>query len=404
MLSETSMKQYVNRIESELLDNILPFWMNHAADKENGGYHGEISNNLVINRHANKGALLTARILWTYSAAYRRYATPAYIEMARYAYESLIKLFWDIEFGGLYWEIGVDGQPLKTRKQIYGQAFGIYALAEYYAATGDYQALDKAVSIFDTIEKYSFDPQNQGYFEALSREWQPIADLRLSNLDMNVKKSQNTHLHILEAYTNLLRCWPDERLRNQQNALIDVMLNRITDSTTYHLILFQDEDWTPRSTHISYGHDIEASWLLCEAAEVVGDHNLVQDVKLRALQMARAVYEQGLDTDGAIFYESAPDGEIDKRKSWWPQVEASVGFLNAYQISDSEYFLQAALKSWDFIENNFIDRKYGGWFRFADHQTPEYANEPKVSFWKCPYHNSRACMELISRLQGLQQA
>jgi mannobiose 2-epimerase len=218
---------------------------------------------------------------------------------------------------------------------------------------------------------------------------------------MNEMKSQNTHLHILEAYTNLMRVWDNRYLKKQQHSLIDIMLNQITNLQTHHLILFQDADWTPKSDHVSYGHDIEASWLIPEAAEVLGDHDLIAKVKPRALKMAQAVYEEGLDSDGAIFYESTPDGEVDTRKAWWPQVEAAVGFLNAYQMSRQEYFLDAALKSWDFIEEYLIDRHYGGWFYFANHDTAEHKDEPKVSFWKCPYHNSRACMELSTRLQTL---
>lgn len=391
----------ITSIENELLHNILPFWMTHTLDKVNGGFYGEISNDLIANPHASKGALLNARILWTYAAAYRRYKTQAYLDMAHYAYKSLIDLFWDDVYGGLYWEISAEGKPTKPRKQIYGQAFGIYALAEYYAVTGEQQALDKAIDIFNAIEKYSFDPVHGGYFEAFSRAWGPVDDVRLSAIDMNEMKSQNTHLHVLEAYTNLMRVWDDAHLRKQQVSLIDMMLNRITDPQTHHLILFLDGDWTPKSDHVSYGHDIEASWLIPEAAEVLGNHDLIEVVKPRALKMAQAVYEQGLDTDGAIFYESAPDGEMDTLKSWWPQVEAAVGFLNAYQISGQAHFLDAALKSWDFIEENLIDRQYGGWFSFPRLDGPERKDVPKVSFWKCPYHNSRACMELSTRLATL---
>ncbi len=401
MTDPAMLKSYITRIENELLNNILPFWMDHTVDKENGGFYGEISNDLVVNPGAAKGALLNARILWTYAAAYRRYKTPAYLDMAQYAYLSLIDLFWDDAYGGLYWEISADGTPTKPRKQIYGQAFGIYALSEYYAATGNQQALDKAVAIFNAMEEYSFDPIHGGYFEAFSRTWGPVDDLRLSAIDMNEMKSQNTHLHILEAYTNLMRVWDDARLKKQQTALIDVMLNKITNPLTHHLILFQDGDWTPKSDHVSYGHDIEASWLIPEAAEVLGDHDLMEVVIPRALKMAQAVYEQGLDTDGSLFYESAPGGEMDTAKSWWPQVEAAVGFLNAYQLSGQQHFLDAMLKSWDYIEDNLIDRTNGGWFYYGDRENPEHRDEPKVSFWKCPYHNSRACMELSTRLATL---
>ena len=401
MSDQTKITRYIDSIEKELLDNILPFWMKHTIDKENGGFYGEISNNLVVKSNANKGSLLTARILWTYAAAFRQYGTPAYLDMAHYAYQSLINLFWDKTYAGLYWEISADGTPLKPRKQIYGQAFGVYALTEYFAASGDQQALDKAITIFRAIENNSFDPVNGGYLEACSQSWHTISDVRLSEQDMNVMKSQNTHLHILEAYTNLLRVWPDALLFKQQKALIDVMLYRITNPQTHHLILFLDADWTPKSNLISYGHDIEASWLLYEATEVVGSEDLMQAVKPRILKMAQTTYNEGLDIDGALFYESTPDGEVNKRKSWWPQVEAAVGFLNAYQLSRNDYFLSATLNCWDFIEQHLVDHKYGGWFRYANHGIPEIDEEPKVSFWKCPYHNSRACMELSTRLRIL---
>ncbi|MDF1514699.1 MAG: AGE family epimerase/isomerase [Anaerolineae bacterium] len=401
MIDRGLINGYIKRIEAELLNNILPFWINNTVDKENGGFYGEVSNHLVVNTGATKGSLLNSRILWTFSAAYRRYKNQACLDMAQYAYHALIELFWDDTYDGLYWEISSDGKPLKTRKQIYGQAFGIYALAEYYAATGDRQALEKAIAIFDAIEAHSFDPPHGGYLEACSRTWQPIDDVRLSPQDMNEQKSQNTHLHILEAYTNLLRVWDNTHLLQQQTTLIQVMLNQITDPKTHHLILFLDTDWQPQSDLISYGHDIEASWLLYEAAEIVGDPQLVEEVRPRVLRIAQAVYDQGLDIDGGLFYESSPSGDVNKRKSWWPQVEAAVGFLNAYQLSGQPHFLTAALKSWDFIEENFVDHQYGGWFRYANHDAPEYLNEPKVSFWKCPYHNSRACMELTSRLGNL---
>src|SRR6185312_15118176 len=164
-----------------------------------------------------------------------------------------------------------DGSVLRDRKQIYGQAFAIYALAEYHAASGRREPLDQAIAVFQLIEKKGRDAHHGGYLEAFARDWKPIDDMRLSLVDQNDPKSQNTHLHVLEAYTNLLRVWPDAGLQQSLTMLLEIMLTRIVDARTGHLGLFFAEDWTPRSDKISYGHDIEASWLFTEATNVLTD-------------------------------------------------------------------------------------------------------------------------------------
>ncbi len=397
-MDETTRQTYIHKAETELRENILPFWMKYTVDQERGGFYGEISNTLDVDKDAPRGALLTSRILWTYSAAYKRYHAPEYLEMARWAYDDLLTHFWDATYGGLYWMIAANGEPLRPRKQIYGQAFGIYALAEYYSATGEQNALDKAITLFRLLEEHSHDPQYGGYFEAYTRDWRLESDLRLSAVDMNEKKSMNTHLHVMEAYTNLLRVWDNEALRLRQAENVDIMMHRIISPKTFHTLLFFDEAWTPRSDRISYGHDIETNWLLVESAEVLGDEQRLAEAKTIAVQMAQAVYTEGLDAEGGLVNDGDPRGVIDADFEWWPQAEAAVGFLNAYQISGQSHFLEAALRSWDFIERHFIDRQYGEWFRHVSKDYVVDLSAPKVSFWKCPYHNSRACMELIDRL------
>jgi mannobiose 2-epimerase len=380
--------------------------MSHAVDHERGGFYGEITNDLTVRRDAPRGALLTSRILWTYSAAYRRYKDTAYLAMADWAYKDLVHRFWDETYGGLYWMVGVDGTLIRPGKQIYGQAFGIYALAEYYAATRHEEALQRAQAIFQAMEAHSYDPEHRGYFEAFARDWGQATDVRLSTVDLNEMKSMNTHLHVMEAFTNLLRVWPDATLRAKQIELLDVMMTHVINPNTAQMILFFNEAWEPRSHHVSYGHDIEASWLLVESTEVVGDATLDQRARELAVQMAQAVYEQGLDPDGGIVYERGPEGLLDSTKQWWPQAEAAVGFLNAYQLSGAPHFLDAALNSWDFIETHLVDREYGEWLRYVERDLtrPQGTgeNNAKVSFWKCPYHNGRACMELIERLHKIR--
>ncbi|MGC9521409.1 MAG: AGE family epimerase/isomerase [Anaerolineae bacterium] len=401
MLDETRLRAYMQRAEAELRENILPFWIKHTVDRERGGFYGEVSHDLQVREDAPRGALLTARILWTYAAAYRRYQNMAYRNMAAWAYEDLVTRFWDAEHGGLFWMIAADGAVLQPRKQIYVQAFGIYGLAEYYAATGDETALGKAQAIFQALEEHCHDPVNKGYFEAFTRDWQLAEDMRLRPVDMDVVKSMNSHLHVMEAFTNLLRVWSDATLRARLAELIDLMMNRIIDPKTSHQILFFDEAWTPQSKAVSYGHDIEASWLLVEAVDVLRAAELDSRAHALALKMAQAVYDEGLDPDGALVYEAGPEGLLDDTKQWWPQAEAAVGFLNAYQLSGEDHFLEAALRSWDFISAYLIDREHGGWLRYVQRDHTPGTDAAKASFWKCPYHNGRACMELTERLHQL---
>jgi len=395
---------YAGRIETELTQNILPFWIRHTVDKKRGAFVGAMTNDLVIYPSAERGALLTARILWTYSAAYRHYRDTSYLEIAKLAYADLINHFWDQEFGGLLWSIDANGTPLKDRKQVYGQAFGIYALTEYHLATGLAEPLHQANTIFDLIEKHARDPQSGGYFEAFSREWKPIEDMRLSAIDLNEPKSQNTHLHVMEAYSNLLRVRPDATVRQSQSELIDVMLNRILCEESSHLKLFFARDWTSKSDRISYGHDIEAGWLLLEAARALGDTALTARLTPLMLKIADATLTEGVDDDGALFNEGCPTGITNSNKEWWPQAEAVVGFIEAYQLYGNERHLKAAFRCWDFIENRLVDKKHGEWFRGITRDGTLLPDELKVSFWKCPYHNGRACMEAASRLRSIAAA
>jgi mannobiose 2-epimerase len=395
------MEDLASRAEAELRGDILPFWLRHARDRERGGFFGEISNDLVVRRNAPRGALLSARILWTFSATYRRYHDPDYLEMARWACQDLETRFWDREYGGYFWRIAANGTPLDQTKQVYVQAFGIYALAEYFRASGEQAALNRAVELYRLVEQHSRDRRYGGYLEAFSRDWKRPRGRRLSALGPEFPKSQNTHLHLMEAYTNLLRAWPDPELRSTLRGFVEVMLDRVLSPDHRHLRLFFDMDWTPRSDVISFGHDIEASWLLTESAELVGDPALLARVKDAALTIACGTLAGGVDGDGGVFNEVGPRGLADTGKDWWPQAEATVGFVNAYQISGDPRFLAAAQRTWNFIEKRLIDHEHGEWYWGVKRDGTVRPRTVKAGFWKCPYHNSRACLELAERLRAL---
>ena len=384
-------------VTEELEGNILPFWMNKMTDRERGGFYGRISGEDVLMPDEPKGAILNARILWTFSAAYRLLKKPEYLATATRAKRYLLDFFYDKQFGGIYWSVDCEGNPLDTKKQIYALGFAIYGLSEYARATGDEEALEYAIRLFEVIEKYSFDAEKNGYVEALTRDWQPIADMRLSDKDENEKKTMNTHLHILEPYANLYRIWKDGRLKTQLKNLIKLFVTKILDTQTYHLNLFFEDDWTNKYHLISYGHDIEASWLIHEAALVLGDETVLKQIEPVIVRIARAA-DEGLNADGSMTYERFSDkGETDRELHWWVQAENVVGHLNLYQHFGDEEALSTALRCWQFIKDKLIDRENGEWYwsRFADGSINR--NDDKAGFWKCPYHNGRMCLEINER-------
>lgn len=391
----TDLRQTRLELEREL-KAILAYWQRHAPDPR-GGFYGAVGYDNQPRPDAAKGIVLNSRILWTFSAATQHTGHAEYLDVAHRAFQYLDRHFRDRQHGGVYWSVTPDGQPLNATKQLYGQAFALYGLSEYYGVTKHAPALEFAREVFDAMVKHAFDPVKGGYIEAFARDWQPTDQFVLSRPAEQEVKTMNTHLHILEAFATFLKYKRSSDVAQQVRGLLDAFLDHIIDPTTYRMNLFMDADWRVRRTAVSFGHDIEASWLLLEAAEILGDEALTRRMKDVSVKMAKAA-RAGLDADGGMNYEwDIATGHRNTERSWWVMSEALVGFLNAWQLAGDKQFLDEALRSWTFIKTYLLDKKGGEWFSgvSADHKV---LGDVKISMWKCPYHNARACMEASNKL------
>lgn len=377
--------------------NILSYWIDHVVDKENGGFYGRIDGDDQIHAQAEKGAVMNARILWAFSAAYRVLRNPAYLEAATRAKDYFLAHFVDKENGGVYWSVDYQGNPLDTKKQTYAIGFAIYGFSEYARATGDAEALEMAKRLYHDIETHAYDSENQGYIEALTCDWQPIADMRLSDKDENGSRTMNTHLHIIEPYTNLYRVWKDAALEKSIRNLLDIFTDKLLNPETHHLDLFFDDKWQGKRNVESYGHDIEASWLLHETALVLDDKTVLQKIEQVIRRIADAA-DEGLRPDGSMVYEHWKDtDEYDLQRQWWVQCENIIGHIDLYQYFGYEDSLEKAIQCWNFVQKNLIDVKNGEWHWAVLDDGTINLKDDKAGFWKCPYHNSRMCLELIER-------
>jgi mannobiose 2-epimerase len=345
--------------------------------------------------------VLMSRVLWTLASASSvpRWDTPERRALARSVARKFQTRFWDEAHGGFYWIVAPDGGTEASHKHLYAQAFAIYALARHHRTDGDRDSLARALALYTQIEDRSADPVHGGYREAFAADWTPAAPGRSTPVSHGAPKTMNTHLHLLEAYAELYRASADAMMAERLGGLFDLVVRRIVDPEGRRLRLFFTDGWDPTSAVISYGHDIEASWLLLDAAESLGDRDRVAAARRLGPRMAEAALT-ALDVDGGLMNEGNPEGITDRSKHWWPQAEALVGAVNAYQITGDLHYLRQAQNVWGFIRERLIDPAGGEWWEATDPGGNPITGRPKVSAWKCPYHNFRAMMEVSGRLGG----
>ena len=387
--------------KKELLENILPFWANYDVDEENGGFYGVVTREGKPVAGGTKCLVLNARLVWTWSSAYRILGDEKYLKLAKRAYDYFLEHFYDRKNGGWYSRVDYKGNCIDDNKYIYGNAFAIYGLSEYCRATGDKEALKYALETRDCLEKYVYDPEYKGFYESTFANWKVNPWGKGMNRSPFDVKTMNTHLHLLEAYTCLARVDDSHKTRNSLRQQLYVMLNKIVDHDIHHYFYFQGRDWTPTTPEISFGHDIEGSWLMMETVDVLGEPELHRAARDTCVNIARACYEQGWRDDGAMLTEYDPrNGHISQHISWWEQNEAVVGFLNAWEMTGEEKFLDASLKTFDFINKAFVDHENGGWFSILNFAADKPANPYKTNDGICPYHNGRMNFEIIERYRA----
>lgn len=397
---KAKVEELKKEVHSDLTDNLLPWWSARSVDYLNGGFYGRINHEDSIIADANKGGILNARILWTYSAAYRTLKDTAYLTLATRARDYIFEHFIDKEYGGAFWSVDAMGKPVDTRKQLYTNAFFIYGLSEYSRATGDKESLEAAKAIFNLVEEHALDREANGYFEIFDREWKRIRDRMIGESSDNDEKTMNTSLHLMEAYANLYRVWPVPEMADRLRNLVEIFLDKIIDEETYHLICFMDRNWNRTSQVDSYGHDIEASWLLCESADLLGDQELIRRVRETAVKMAETV-EEAIQPNGSIIYEKdLASGHVNANRSWWAQSETIVGYLNAFELSGDEKFLDYSINCWRYTFDHHVDHVNGGWFPNV-RETDETSWGDKAGHWICPYHNGRMAMEVAERVERM---
>lgn len=380
-----------NEIVKNVCSNVLPFWIDYAQAPD-GGFYGTILRNGIPIEDAPRGGVLNARILWSFSAAYNTFNDNRYLEIANKSQRYFIDTFIDKINGGVYWLINSDGEVLNASKYTYAMTYAIYGLAEHYLATKNKESLEVAVNLYKTLEVKARDFQFDGYFESFTEDWE-----KLHQYDNNASKTMNAHLHVLEAYYLLYQCWKDNELKERLEFCVNLFLDKIYNPKRKHFNLFFDEEWNSLIDVDSYGHDVEAGWLLCAAANILENQELINKTNQIALDVTKASLIEGLDEKGYMIYE-AKDDKKNQYCSWWGQIETIIACINAWQISEDNFYLSSANTVWTFVKENMIDEEYGEWYSECFEGKPN-KDAPKVNMWRCPYHTVRLGVEINNRLK-----
>lgn len=389
-------KIFAAQVEEHLTRDIIPFW-HRLRDEEHGGFYGYMGYDLTLDQKAVKGCILNSRILWFFSNAYLLLGDESLLDDARHAFLFLKEHCIDRENGGVYWSLTYDGRPEDTTKHTYNQAFAIYALSSYYDASKDEQALELARALCRVVETKCKD--EYGYLEAFNVRFEPAENDKLSENGVMAEKTMNTLLHVFEAYTELYRVSHDGEVADRLRYMLDLVADKVYNSEIGRQEVFFDRTWNTLIDLYSYGHDIEAAWLIDRGLEILDDAAYTAKLSVMTKTITENIYNRAYH--GHSLDNERENGVTDTTRVWWVQAEAVIGFINGYQHAPGrEAYLEAARDIWDYIQNHVIDRRCGEWHAALDGEGTPLA-KPIVEPWKCPYHNGRMCIEVIRRMRDV---
>lgn len=384
-----------DEVKKHLTENILPFWQG-LKDNEYGGYYGYMDYDLSLDKKAVKGCILNSRILWFFSNAYLTLKDESILAYAKHSFDFLKQYCIDNKHGGVYWSVTYDGKPYETIKHTYNQAFAIYALSSYYRVSKDKIAIDMALQLFRMIESVCKD--DKGYIEAFTEDFEPIDNEKLSENGVIASRTMNTLLHVLEAYTELYDVTKRNDVADCIREILDTFFEKVYNTGKERLEVFFDDEWNSLIDLHSFGHDIEAAWLIDRGCDVLGDAAFTDKLRPITKKLEQCVFNKAY-YNHSLANESENDA-IDTTRVWWVQAEAMVGYMNAYQKDpEKTEYLQAVSDIWDFIKKYLIDKRESSeWFWCVNEDGSIIENKPIVEPWKCPYHNGRMCLEIIRRV------
>lgn len=390
---------YTEEIYSHLYNDLIPFWMN-MRDDENGGFYGFADENGVPDKESPKGGILQSRILWFFSSAYMLSKDPEVLSCADHAYRFLRDYCMDHEYGGMFWSVNADGTPCEDMKHTYCQSFALYAFSAYYRASGDPEALDLACSLYELIESKCRD--SEGYLEAFGRDFSLCENDKLSENGVMADRTMNTLLHLLESYTALLEAEYFNDVEASVLEILQIFKTHIYDPDRKICKVFFDMDYNSIIDLESYGHDIEASWLISRACDVLRDSKIKEEMMPMITGLAEGALEHGIDESDHAMNNECENGIVDSKKVWWVQAEAVTGFMNAFELTGDEDYFEASDMIWNYIRDKVIG-EHGEWIENIYEDRNQTEGQALVHQWKCPYHNGRMCIEMYSRLKSCLQ-
>jgi mannobiose 2-epimerase len=409
--SQVEYLRIADEVEANLQHEILDKFFPVAADEQGGGFFENYSLDWTRMPGNARSIVYQSRLTWTSAEAARRFPAKAelYLAMTRRGAAILADKMWDKQGGGFYWSINANGLPASPIKQMYGHAFGIYALAASYQATHDPATLDLAKKAFAWLEEHAHDKANLGYFENIGADGKPATSGSNSVGASGNQKSMNTSIHILEALSGLYQVWPDPLVKTRVQEMLDLCRDKIYSEPGY-LTQFLSDDWRRTSSPDSFGHDVEAGYLLIEAADVLGQGEDPRNWTL-ARRLVDHAMQYGWDADRGGLYDSGQmnadgvvTGGLQTDKIWWVQAEHLNALLLQHERvgKETDVYWNAFVKEWQWIKTSQIDPKSGGWWPTVRADgTP--ASRVKADMWTECYHQARAMLNVSQRLRKLAE-